>query len=103
MRSCNLWGWDVGEGTILLPRLQPIGGAIFINGQFRRADVCLAQKKTVSATSSNKNDFLHAPFVYNCLSDHSRYEHMVYMLEIQPEELGEIYDPLTTKALSDQI
>lgn len=28
---------------------------------------------------------------------------MVYMLEIQPEELGEIYDPLTTEALSYQI
>ena len=28
---------------------------------------------------------------------------MVYMLEIQPEELGEIYDLLTTEAPSHQI
>lgn len=65
------WGGASEPGTLLLPVLQPISGTIFISGQFRRADVCLAQRKIVSATSSNKNDFLHAPFVYNCLSDHS--------------------------------
>lgn len=66
-------GWEGEEGRYSpSPVLWPISGAIFISGQFRRADVCLAQRKIVSATSSNKNDFLHAPFVYNCLSDHSR-------------------------------
>lgn len=58
-------------GTLLLPASQPVSGAIFISGQFHRADICLAQRKIVSATSSKKNDFLHAPFVYNCLPDHS--------------------------------
>ena len=68
--STGIWAGGAPGGFLLL-LLQPISGAIFISGHFCRADICLAQRKIVSATSSNKNDFLHAPFVYNCLSDHS--------------------------------
>lgn len=34
--------------------------------------VTLGLEQTFLTISSNKNDFLHAPFVYNCLSDHTR-------------------------------
>ena len=68
--SMGIWVGGAPGGLLLL-LLQPISGVIFISGHFCRADICLAQRKIVSATSSNKNDFLHALFVYNCLSNHS--------------------------------